>query len=155
MVSVIIVSHGFFSKELLGSAEMIIGTQEDVQTVGFHPGESIDSLKEQMASALMRAQNQKEVLVLSDMVSGSPFNVAASLTRSYLFENVAGINLPILLPEIILGGMGAKEGRKKFNKNVSASGEEVECLKRLQEKGAKVKYQLVPDERAVALDKLL
>ena len=51
MVSVIIVSHGFFSKELLGSAEMIIGTQEDVQTVGFHPGESIDSLKEQMASA--------------------------------------------------------------------------------------------------------
>lgn len=63
----------------------------------------------------------------------------------------SGVNLPV----IILGGMGAKAGRKKFNRNVSASDAEVESLKRLVEKGAVVQYQLVPDEKPTLLDKLV
>ncbi|MDD3337366.1 MAG: PTS sugar transporter subunit IIB [Lachnospiraceae bacterium] len=61
----------------------------------------------------------------------------------------------VVLPTIILGGMGAKAGRKKFNRNVSASEEEVACLKRLSEKVSTVQYQLVPDEKPMLLEKLL
>ncbi len=61
----------------------------------------------------------------------------------------------VLLPQVILGGMGAKAGRKKFNRNVSASEAEVACLKRLLEKGCAVQYQLVPDEKPTLLNKLL
>ena len=63
----------------------------------------------------------------------------------------AGVKLPV----IVLGGMGSKTGRKKFNRNVSASEEEVECLKRLEQKGSAVQFQLVPDERPVPLAKIL
>ena len=36
----------------------------------------------------------------------------------------------ILLDKVILGGMGAKSGRRKFNRNVSASEEEIEmCIR--------------------------
>ena len=56
---------------------------------------------------------------------------------------------------IILGGMGAKAGRKKFTKNVSASEEEVASLKRMIERGVAIQYQLVPDERPVNVLKLI
>lgn len=63
----------------------------------------------------------------------------------------AGISLPV----IVLGGMGAAAGRKRFNRNVSASEEEIACMERLEAKGSAVQFQLVPDERAVPLKKLL
>lgn len=59
------------------------------------------------------------------------------------------------LPKIILGGMGAKEGRKKFNRNVSAGIEEVDSMKRIIEGGTQIYYQLVPTEAAVNVNKLL
>lgn len=65
------------------------------------------------------------------------------------------INGGILLDKVILGGMGAKEGRNRFNKNVSASPKEVECIKRILEKGISMHYQLVPSEKAVDVKKLL
>lgn len=61
----------------------------------------------------------------------------------------------VKLPVIVLGGMGSKTGRTKFNRNVSASPEEVDCLKRLEEKGCMVQFQLVPDEKPVPLSRMV
>lgn len=61
----------------------------------------------------------------------------------------------VTLNKIILGGMGAKGGRKRFNKNVSASPEEVECIKRIIGKGTDMYYQLVPNEKAQDVKKFL
>lgn len=63
----------------------------------------------------------------------------------------AGVELPV----VVLGGMGSRAGRKKFNRNVSASAEEVECMKRLEQKGSTVQFQLVPDDKPVPLSKML
>jgi PTS system mannose-specific IIB component len=59
------------------------------------------------------------------------------------------------LQKIILGGMGSKSGRKKFNKNVSASQEEVETMRRIIKKGSSIYFQLVPTEKATDVQKLL
>ena len=61
----------------------------------------------------------------------------------------------IIFDEVILGGMASKAGRKKFNKNVSASEEEVECMKRIMGRGTKILFQLVPDENPVDVAKLV
>jgi len=60
----------------------------------------------------------------------------------------------IEIEKVILGGMGAKNGRKTFNRNVSASGEEVECFKRIVEGGVEIFYQLVPNDKAVNIRSL-
>lgn len=65
------------------------------------------------------------------------------------------IALGVKIDSINLGGMGAKTGRRQLNKNISASPEEVECLKRLMEKGIELYYQLVPAERATNLRSVL
>ena len=61
----------------------------------------------------------------------------------------------ITLERIILGGIGAKEGRKKFNRNVSASPEEIDSMARMIRKGIEIYFQLVPTESAVDVRKLL
>lgn len=61
----------------------------------------------------------------------------------------------VTLEKIILGGIGAKEGRKKFNRNVSASEEEVASMKRIMGKGTSMFYQLVPTESPIDVRKLV
>ncbi len=97
MVQLIVVSHGSFSKALLESAQLIVGEQTGIQTFGFDLGESIDELRDKLALAIEAAQKKGEVLVLTDMLSGSPFNAAASLMQRFCFEHLAGINFPVFL----------------------------------------------------------
>lgn len=60
----------------------------------------------------------------------------------------------IAMKKIILGGMGLTAQRKRFNKNVAASEEEINCIKRIVSKGVMMEFQLVPAERAVNVEKL-
>ena len=61
----------------------------------------------------------------------------------------------IVITKVILGGMGAKTGRKKFNRNVSASEDEVESFRRIIDRGTEIIYQLVPNDKAVNISKIL
>lgn len=65
------------------------------------------------------------------------------------------INQNIFIKTIILGGMGAKTGRSKLNKNISASTEEVDCMKRIINGGTEIFYQLVPAERPINVKKFI
>jgi len=61
----------------------------------------------------------------------------------------------ISISKVVLGGMGAKTGRKTFNRNVSASEEEVESFRRIIDRGTEIVYQLVPNDKAVNISKIL
>ena len=61
----------------------------------------------------------------------------------------------IAIKKVILGGMGAKTGRKKFNRNISASNEEVESFHRIINRGTEIFYQLVPNDKAVNIRNIL
>ncbi|WP_315080251.1 PTS sugar transporter subunit IIB [uncultured Clostridium sp.] len=58
------------------------------------------------------------------------------------------------IKELNLGGMGAKQGRKQFYKNISVSDEEKEAFKELTELGVNVFVQIVPDAKQIPLDKI-
>ncbi|MPW25623.1 PTS mannose/fructose/sorbose transporter subunit IIB [Alkalibaculum sp. M08DMB] len=65
------------------------------------------------------------------------------------------INDGVEIRTIILGGIGAKSGRKKFYRNISIDDEELSCFKRLIDNDVKVFVQIVPDERAISMEKLI
>lgn len=67
----------------------------------------------------------------------------------YLIENGVAIE------KIIIGGMGANKDRKKLYKNIAATEDEKEDIKTLVAKGVDVQIQVVPDEKAVGLEKIL
>jgi PTS system mannose-specific IIA component/PTS system mannose-specific IIB component len=98
MISVIIGTHGIFSTEILKSAEMIFGKQENVGAVTFKPGEGVDNLVEKYNKLINELDCTDGVLFMVDLFGGSPFNAASILAmKNDKMEMVAGVNLPMLL----------------------------------------------------------
>lgn len=96
MISILLVSHGNLAAAMLESAEMIVGKQPDVYVFGFQPTEAPETLFERLEEALNTLHPQ-DVLLLSDIRSGTPFNVAGSLMQTYGFRHISGVNLAMLI----------------------------------------------------------
>ena len=64
------------------------------------------------------------------------------------------IQAGIPFTEIILGTMGGAAGRKRFNKNISASPEEIGHLKEIVAAGVKIYCQMVPSDSKEDIVKL-
>lgn len=61
----------------------------------------------------------------------------------------------IELPQLNLGGMGIRDERKPFIKNVACDEKEIEAIRNIVEKGIHVFYQLVPEQRLIEITNLL
>ena len=68
---------------------------------------------------------------------------------------LAAIKEGVEFKEVNLGNMGGRPGRKRFNKNVNASDEEVNELREIVEAGVPVFAQMVPTDAKVDLKNLL
>ena len=98
MISVIIGTHGMFSEEILKSAEMIFGTQENVGSVTFKPGEGVEDLVEKYNKLISELDCKDGVLFMVDLFGGSPFNAASIIAmKNDNMEIVTGVNLPMIL----------------------------------------------------------
>lgn len=61
----------------------------------------------------------------------------------------------IELPQVNLGGMGIRDERKPFIKNLACDEKEIEAIRNIVEKGIHVFYQLVPEQRLIEITNLL
>jgi PTS system mannose-specific IIA component len=98
VIGIVIVSHGPLAQGLKGAAEMIVGPQERFLALGMDPAADLDELRAQIESAAteVAAGNTANVLVLVDLLGGSPSNASAYLASSGT-PVICGINLPMLL----------------------------------------------------------
>lgn len=55
----------------------------------------------------------------------------------------------IQISKVVLGGMGANQGRKKFTKNISASESEINSFRNIINQGVEIVYQMVPSEKEI------
>ena len=101
MTTIFLVSHGGIAAALVDGAQMIAGEQQNIRTFGLLPGESPDNLREQLREAL-EEERENEVLLFTDIRSGTPFNAAVSLMEEYGFRHISGVNLALLL-EALMG----------------------------------------------------
>jgi len=102
MIAILVGSHGNYAKEALKSAEMVIGDQSN--TASFTLTETMDlamTIKEAQ-NAYHSLDNEAGTLILTDIVGGTPTNVATVLKKKE--ENVsllAGFNMPLLLEALL------------------------------------------------------
>lgn len=101
-MKVIAVSHGDFSKGLINSIQMLVGEQEDLVAYGLYPEQTVDSLREELEEEIKKTKGGEDILFLTDLFHGSPFNVVVSLMRDYSFYHITGINLPLAV-EVMMG----------------------------------------------------
>lgn len=65
------------------------------------------------------------------------------------------IDSGIPLKKVVLGGMGSNDKRRTFNRNVSASADEIACFKRIIEKRTEMVYQMIPSDKPVPLQTII
>ena len=98
MTGLIITGHGQFASGLVSAVELLIGHQELLAAVDFKSGQSWDTLMEHLKDAVGTMQTCDELLILCDMIGGSPYKCAAALTDTDPRLTVLyGINLGMAL----------------------------------------------------------
>jgi PTS system mannose-specific IIA component len=102
MLKVIVTSHGPLAEALMSSARMVYGELHGTSHVGLSEGAGIEAFKQDFADELQRVSAGADgVLVLCDMLCGTPYNVACR----HAFDPqtpvpiavVTGVNFPMLL----------------------------------------------------------
>ncbi|TFZ48902.1 PTS sugar transporter subunit IIA [Serratia proteamaculans] len=102
MLKVIVTSHGPLAEALMSSARMVYGELPGTSHVGLSEGTGIEAFKQDFADELQRVSAEADgVLVLCDMLCGTPYNVACR----HAFDPqtpvpmavVTGVNFPMLL----------------------------------------------------------
>ncbi|ROP61890.1 PTS system D-mannose-specific IIA component (Man family) /PTS system D-mannose-specific IIB component (Man family) [Enterobacter sp. BIGb0383] len=102
-IAIVIGTHGWAAEQLLKTAEMLLGEQENVAWIDFVPGENAETLIEKYNAKLAGLDTQQGVLFLVDTWGGSPFNAASRIVvDKEHYEVVAGVNIPMLV-ETLMG----------------------------------------------------
>lgn len=102
MLSIMIVSHGSFAKALADTAAMVLGPQEQLIAAGLSENEGPEDLARTLKKAIESVPDPSELFIFTDIVSGTPFNTIAALSRSYPFRHISGVNLPLLVEALTL-----------------------------------------------------
>lgn len=101
-MKIVVISHGDMAKGIINSAMMLAGEHDNLVAYGLYPTEERTVLEKKLEGELLEAKKKnEEVLVLSDIFHGSPFNAAVELMRNYDFYHVTGVNLPLLVVAIL------------------------------------------------------
>ena len=84
-IAIVIGTHGWAAEQLLKTAEMLLGEQENVGWIDFVPGENAETLIEKYNAQLAKLDTTKGVLFLVDTwAARSMLPAALSSTKSIM-----------------------------------------------------------------------
>lgn len=99
MVGVLVATHGRLAEEFLNSAAMLVGEGEQLDSVCVLPGQSPDDFRAETEKKLTDLDSGEGVVVLVDIVGGTPNNTAFRLKmeKNLNLRIVTGVNLPMVM----------------------------------------------------------
>jgi len=105
MIGILVVTHGNLGKELINSAELIVGKQENTFALGLYHGDNIDDFREKVAKYIQELDNGEGLIVFTDLYGGSPSNTLAITAKKPIgvrFECITGVNLTMVLEALTM-----------------------------------------------------
>ena len=97
-MKVLLLSHGYFAKEVYETASMIIGKLENVEYIALPYGEDLGEYKKKICSII---ESNNQTLILCDLFGGSPFMITSQILSNPTYidkvELVTGLNMPMIL----------------------------------------------------------
>jgi len=95
MIGVVVATHGKLAEEMIRTAEAVVGRLEQVAAVSVVA--TSPDMRGDLKEAIQRVDQGEGVLLLTDLLGGSPTNLCVSFLTERKVEVVTGINLPMLL----------------------------------------------------------
>ncbi|HES9613992.1 TPA: PTS sugar transporter subunit IIA [Streptococcus pneumoniae] len=99
-MEIVLVGHGHFATGIYSSLQLIAGDQENVEAIDFVEGMSADELKQKI---LLAISNEEKVLILSDLLGGTPFKVSSTImgeNPTKTMNVLSGLNLAMLMEAV-------------------------------------------------------
>ena len=98
MFKIILFMHGNLASEFIRASSLVFGEQKDMEAYGLELGCDVDGLRERIRTSIVdSADRGQEVLVLTDLMNGTPFNPMMQLEEECSFRHFTGVNFPLLL----------------------------------------------------------
>jgi len=119
MIHILVITHGELGREMLKTAENIIGKQEHVYVLGVTPGDSLTTMCSHTEDLLQRLEGTGGTLILTDMLGGTPCNACLPFSTKYSVAIVTGLNLYMLLSALMNRGIMELD---KLSRKVLADG---------------------------------
>jgi PTS system mannose-specific IIA component len=96
LVGVVVATHGRLAEELLDCAQAITGPLPALRAVGLSATQPLEAARGALAEAIRAVEGGQGVVVLTDMLGGTPSNLALGFLGQGV-EVVTGVNLPMIL----------------------------------------------------------
>lgn len=100
----IFVSHGELASGMCAALAMLVGERDDVFHVAFQDGMGLPKFKEHVKALIEPITNEDEVIVMADLISGSPLTTTMEALAEQLdltnVRAIGGMNLPLAVTAI-------------------------------------------------------
>jgi len=97
MVGILVISHGRLAEALISSVEFLVGTLHRIKGVSIWPKDQEKEVKDRIKKKMAEVNDGEGVVILTDILGGTPTNLSLSCTENDNVEVVTGVNLPMLL----------------------------------------------------------
>jgi len=101
MKYILLISHATLAKGVYEAAQMIYGGLSHVDYICLEQGMGIEDFKKKLGEKIDAICTFEEIIVLADLMGGSPYNTSVSLLvekeLSDKVKIISGLNLPLLL----------------------------------------------------------
>ena len=95
-IRIVLVSHGEQCKGMLNTVQMLLGPQENIAAYCLYPESTVEDYTVQLRKEVEQ-YGADNIIFLSELKQGSPFNALVSLTRDYDLHHLTGTNLAMLM----------------------------------------------------------
>ena len=128
MIGIIIVTHGNLALELKSAMEHILGIQKNIEIISIKPDDDLEIKKSALEESIKKVDEENGVIILPDMVGGTPSTLAISLLKIGKVEIISGVNLPMLIKLVGLRDSNdlqkvATESKESAQKYISIASE--------------------------------
>lgn len=101
MIGILIVSHRQLGDALIDCAEFILDERpEALAAVSIDLRENAADLRTKIEKGIKQVDQDKGILILTDMFGGTPSNLSYSFLEEGHIEVISGVNLPILIKAV-------------------------------------------------------
>jgi len=106
VVGLVVVTHGRLASVLLETAAQVCGSVEAAAAIDVPATLAPPEISKRVLEAIAEVDRGQGVLVLVDLLGGTPWNRTAGLVGTRDVEVLAGVNLPMLLKFAVIRERG-------------------------------------------------
>jgi PTS system mannose-specific IIA component len=97
MVGVVVLTHSFVGRELIATAEYLLGKMDGIVAVALDGKSDAIQARKIISEAIRSVDEGEGVLILTDLFGGSPSNLAFSFLDQAKIDVITGVNLSMVL----------------------------------------------------------